>query len=84
MAQQDSPQRVLSKTEESYLNKGDKSYYYWHPTVSNKVKVESPPLLERKHMEIAAQPTVHKITNYSWMDDEGLIKYHTTILDSCC
>eukprot|EP01114_Cavostelium_apophysatum_P012989 TRINITY_DN3056_c0_g1_i1.p1 TRINITY_DN3056_c0_g1~~TRINITY_DN3056_c0_g1_i1.p1 ORF type:complete len:178 (+),score=46.10 TRINITY_DN3056_c0_g1_i1:100-633(+) len=73
----------LTKTQESYINKGDKSYYYWHPHVSNKVVVEPPPLLKKEEksiseihqaLEIQPEHLFKKISHYSWMDDDETVK----------
>jgi len=66
----------MSKTEESWRTKGDKSYYYWHRYVSNKVPT-SPPLLVEKKLLVSGEEHClpwKMISCYSWMDNEKNVK----------
>jgi len=65
-----------TKTQESIDSKGDKSYYYWHKFVPNTVPINSPTLLSKTVIEQPQEPTYTKVINYSWMDDESLVKVY--------
>jgi hypothetical protein len=67
-------QKPMSKTEESYMTKGDKSYYYWHKHVKNTVPIEPPPLLHTEVVTVVEEEW-KPIYNYSWMDDDDVVKY---------
>lgn len=40
--------KTISKTQASLLEKGDKSYYYWHNKVGNKAPFVPPPLISKQ------------------------------------
>jgi len=63
-----------SKTEASIEAKGDKSYYYWHKHIPKSVPVEPPQLLRKETTEMKPEESWEKIVNWSWMDDEALVK----------
>jgi len=68
--------KTISKTQASLLEKGDKSYYYWHNKVGNKAPFVPPPLISKQIID--TQPNTNDdyicTTNYCWMDDNDYVK----------
>jgi hypothetical protein len=72
--------KPMSKTEASWRTKGDKSYYYWHKHVSNKIPIESPTLVNKTVVEIVEEkPAFKSVTNYYWMDDDKNVKVYVEL-----
>eukprot|EP01116_Phalansterium_solitarium_P009012 TRINITY_DN23002_c0_g1_i1.p1 TRINITY_DN23002_c0_g1~~TRINITY_DN23002_c0_g1_i1.p1 ORF type:complete len:190 (-),score=18.80 TRINITY_DN23002_c0_g1_i1:186-680(-) len=70
---------VLTKTQESIQKCKDKSYYYWHNSVSNTVPFPKPELLETKAVAVEVGPEHKKISSYSWGEDDDSVSIYVDI-----
>lgn len=64
----------LSKTQESYLHKGEKSYYYWHPHIKSNLPIEPPQLISKTTVALPQETAYRKILNFAWYDDDDWVK----------